>query len=241
MPVPFPHRPAAKYKAVTQYSSPSGAGDSLFGVPSVFIDQEKKPKAGWVGEAWYMNVLDQFQRASKRHAFRTYVLVVDVAQVRQRSVGISSDGVVDGLRVRVAMEQLLERGTYLLGGLLLGMSGFQKWIAIALGRKGAGSTGWGLDRSLRRRRGSLALVCLSLPAARSGLRDGARCQAEDDGEQEQAWLDHRLGPHTLFSINHVEIAGMAGPLFSTAPAAYLPGDACRVLQDARPAPKFEDE
>src|ERR1017187_1814216 len=76
MPVPFPHRPAAKYKAITQYSSPSGAGDSLFGVPSVFIDQEKKPKAGWVGEAWYMNVLDQFQRASNSASLSTWTAII---------------------------------------------------------------------------------------------------------------------------------------------------------------------
>src|SRR5512132_4133158 len=64
MPVPFPHRPAAKYSAMTQYSSPSGAGDSLLGVPSGFIDQEKNPKEGWAGEDWYIYVFDQFHSAS---------------------------------------------------------------------------------------------------------------------------------------------------------------------------------
>src|ERR1044072_7277487 len=64
MTLPFPHRPAAKYSDMAQCSSPSGAGDSLFGVPSSFIDQEKKPYEGCVGDAWYIYDLDQFQSAS---------------------------------------------------------------------------------------------------------------------------------------------------------------------------------
>lgn len=69
------------------------------------------------------------------HAFRTHVPMVNVSKMGQRSISILTAGVVDGLRVRVAMKQLLESSRDLVRDFFLIMTLLAKQVAIAAGRE----------------------------------------------------------------------------------------------------------